>query len=110
MKLNFGVNHVIYHLGDCNIEAEVYLYADNDKLVVSDVDGTVTISDIGGHVNNFFQKDYLHDGYAELAKKIDKNGYKMVWLTMRALPLYNYSKGYLRKMVEVDGPILMEPQ
>lgn len=53
MKLNFGVNHVTYHLGDCNIEAEVYLYADNDKLVVSDVDGTVTISDIGGHVNNF---------------------------------------------------------
>ncbi len=99
MKLNFGVNHVTYHLGGCSIEAEVYLYTDNDKLVVSDVDGTVTINDIGGHINNFFEKDYLHESYADLAKKIDKNGYKMVWLTMRALPLYNYSKGYLRKMV-----------
>lgn len=29
---------------------------------------------------------------------------------MRALPLYNYSKSYLRKTVGIDGPILMEPE
>lgn len=29
---------------------------------------------------------------------------------MRALPLYNYSKNYLRQTVGVDGPILMEPE
>lgn len=29
---------------------------------------------------------------------------------MRALPLYNYSKKYLRMMVKVDGPIMMEPE
>ena len=49
----------------------MYLYADNDKLVVSDVDGTVTKSDIGGHINNFLEKDYLPEGYAKLAQKID---------------------------------------
>jgi phosphatidate phosphatase PAH1 len=32
--------------------------------VVSDVDGTVTKNDIGGHINNLFDKDYLHEGYA----------------------------------------------
>jgi phosphatidate phosphatase LPIN len=79
---------VIYHLEGDRIEAEIYLYADNDKLVVSDVDGTVTKNDIGGHLNNMISRDYLHDGYRELAASIDKNGYKMVWMTMRALPMY----------------------
>lgn len=74
------------------------------------MDGTVTKSDIGGHINNFLEKDYLHEGYAKLAQQIDKNGYQLVWLTMRALPLYNYSKKYLRTMVKVNGPIMMEPE
>jgi phosphatidate phosphatase LPIN len=51
---------VVFRLGECRIEAEIYLYADNDKLVVSDVDGTVTKSDILGHINNFINRDYLH--------------------------------------------------
>jgi len=77
---------------------------------VSDVDGTVTKNDIGGHLNNMISRDYLHDGYRDLAVNIEKNGYKMVWMTMRALPMYHYSKNYLRKTVGVDGPILMEPE
>lgn len=77
---------------------------------MSDVDGTVTKNDIGGHLNNFIDRDYLHEGYADLASLINKNGYKIVWLTMRALPLYNYSKNYLRLTVGVDGPIMMEPE
>ena len=52
------------------------------------MDGTVTKNDIGGHIHNFISKEYLHAGYADLVKKLDKNGYKVVWLTMRALPLY----------------------
>lgn len=110
LHLLFGVNKAAFSLGEHKIETQIYLYASNDKLVVSDVDGTVTKNDIGGHVHNFIEKDYLHEGYADLAKGIDKNGYKIVWLTMRALPLYNYSKAYLRQTVGVDGPILMEPQ
>jgi phosphatidate phosphatase LPIN len=107
LKLNFGMNKVTYKLEGFTIDAEIYLYADNDRLVVSDVDGTVTKNDLGGHLHNFLSKDYLHEGYADLAQKIDKNGYKMVWLTMRALPLYDYSKNYLRETCKIDGPILM---
>ena len=52
------------------------------------MDGTATKSDIGGHIYNYFGMDYLHAGYADLVKKLDQCGYKIVWLTMRALPLY----------------------
>jgi len=51
---------VTYRLEGFEINAEIYLYADNDKLVVSDVDGTVTKNDIGGHLHNLVGKDYLH--------------------------------------------------
>jgi phosphatidate phosphatase PAH1 len=46
------------------------LFTDNDKILVSDVDGTLTKSDIGGLLNNAMDSDYLHDGYMELVKKI----------------------------------------
>ncbi len=55
-------------------------------------------------------KDYLHPGYADLLKRLEKNGYKTVWLTMRSLPLYQYSKGYLRQKCGIDAPIMMQPQ
>lgn len=96
MELKFGMNKVTYRLAEFSLTAELYLYADNDRIVVSDVDGTVTKNDVGGHIHNIVSKDYLHLGYADLAQKIDKNGYKIVWLTMRSLPLYDYSKNYLR--------------
>ncbi len=35
------------------LSAEIYLYAENDQLVVSDVDGTLTKNDIGGLYNNY---------------------------------------------------------
>lgn len=88
MNLTFGKNVISYGFAEAFLKAEIYLFSDNDKLIVSDVDGTVTKNDLGGHFHNFCGNDYLHEGYAELCKKIDKNGYKIVWLTMRAMPLY----------------------
>lgn len=52
------------------------------------MDGTVTKTDLGGHFHNYLGRDYLHIGYADLVKRLDQMGYKIVWLTMRALPLY----------------------
>ena len=77
--------------------------------MVSDVDGTATVSDIGGHIHNMIDRDYLHIGYTDLMMRINENGYKVVWLTMRALPLYDYSKKYLKKMCGINAPILTEP-
>lgn len=66
----------------------MFLLSDHDKIVVSDVDGTLTKSDIGGLAANLINSSYLHDGYASLMQGIVKNGYQVIWLTMRSLPLY----------------------
>lgn len=60
LGLNFGVNEFTFQLGNASISAEIHYYTDNDRLLVSDVDGTVTKNDICGHIHNFVGKDYLH--------------------------------------------------
>lgn len=73
------------------------------------MDGTVTKSDVCGLYSNYRQINYLHDGYHQLIENAYRNGYKIVWLTMRSLPLYNFSKQYLRQESQMHGPLLTEP-
>lgn len=56
----------------------------------------MTKNDLGGLVHNLKKANYLHDGYTELIQAIEGNGYKIVWLTMRSMPLYEFSKTYIR--------------
>lgn len=107
LNLKMGKNQLEYTLGDLNLRAEIYLYTDMDKLVISDVDGTLTKNDLGGLYNNYRGNGYLHDGYHELIHGINDNGYKVLWMTMRSLPLYTFSKQYIKTFVGVEGPVLM---
>ena len=45
------------------------------KVVISDVDGTITRSDVMGHVMPRFGNDWSHEGIADLFTKISANGY-----------------------------------
>jgi phosphatidate phosphatase PAH1 len=114
--LRSGKNVVEYTIGIpgtasyAALKNEVYLFESSDRLVVSDVDGTLTKSDVQGMYNNYHGNDYLHDNYANLMQTIHSQGYKVVWMTMRSLPMYNMSKEYIRKYVQIEGPLLMEPE
>lgn len=92
------------------MSAELYLYGEHDRLLVSDVDGTMTKNDIGGLIHNMKNADYLHDGYCELIQKVADNGYKIVWLTMRSMPLYSFSKKYIQAFTKTHGVLLTEPE
>ena len=61
--LHFGRNKIEYRVEEVVLSAEIYLYADRDRLLVSDVDGTLTKNDIGGLYSNYLGHEYLHDGY-----------------------------------------------
>jgi len=78
------------------------------------VDGTVTKSDIQGHINTIIGKEWTHEDIAELFSLIKKQGYKIVYLSSRPLYFYNYTQKYLQGISQngfnmPDGPILLSP-
>lgn len=98
--LTEGKNEIIFKHHNSVLNAEVYLYDSTDKLIVSDFDGTLTKSDIKGLYSNLKQVDYLHDDYSNLMGALYESGYKVVWMTMRSLPLYSMTKEYARKYLK----------
>jgi phosphatidate phosphatase LPIN len=100
--------------------------------VVSDIDGTITKwetlvylwslilifitlrSDALGHLYNMIGRDWTHAGIAKLYTNISKNGYKIVYLTSRAIGQADTTRNYL-KAINQDGwklppgPVIMSP-
>ncbi|KAF8383356.1 lpin-1 [Pristionchus pacificus] len=94
----------------CNI----YLYKHTEKIVISDIDGTITKSDVLGHVIPAIGGQWAHAGVAELYTRIKSNGYKLVYLSSRAIGQASITKKYLKTVeqdqrVLPDGPVLLAP-
>ncbi|ORY37116.1 LNS2-domain-containing protein [Rhizoclosmatium globosum] len=84
------------------------------RVVISDVDGTITKSDVLGHVFTMVGQDWTHSGVASLYTNIHKNGYQILYLTSRAIGQANYTRDYLKKVEQgkfqlPEGPIVMSP-
>ncbi|RCN43970.1 LNS2 protein [Ancylostoma caninum] len=94
----------------CNI----YLYKWYERIVISDIDGTITKSDVLGHVIPAIGGTWAHAGVAELYTRIKNNGYKMVYLSSRAIGQSHTTKQYLKSIAQdskqlPDGPVLLSP-
>jgi phosphatidate phosphatase LPIN len=69
--------------GVAELTAYIYLLRWDTRLVVSDVDGTITRSDLLGHVLPVMGVDWSHPGITQLFHNIDKNGYQIMFLSSR---------------------------
>lgn len=56
--------------GSVAVSSKIFLWSANSKIVVSDVDGTITKSDVMGHVSYMLGRDWTHKGVAQLFSKI----------------------------------------
>ncbi|XP_065547492.1 phosphatidate phosphatase LPIN3 isoform X2 [Lathamus discolor] len=75
LNLQDGPNEVAFSVttqyqGTCRCEATIYLWNWDDKVVISDIDGTITKSDALGHILPHLGKDWTHHGIAKLFHKI----------------------------------------
>lgn len=100
-----------------SISCNIFLWNWTDRLVVSDVDGTITKSDLLGHFYAMLGKggDWTHPGICNLYTKIARNGYHMVYLTARSVSQINQTKSYLFTLQQDGvglplGPVLTAPQ
>ncbi|XP_054883442.1 zgc:123305 [Poeciliopsis prolifica] len=119
LNLRDGANKVVFSVttqyqGTCRCEAAIYLWNWNDRVVISDIDGTITKSDALGHILPQFGKDWTHKGIAKLYHKIHKNGYKFLYCSARAIGMAAITKDYLKWVndqgtVLPKGPVLLAP-
>ncbi|RKP25270.1 Lipin/Ned1/Smp2-domain-containing protein, partial [Syncephalis pseudoplumigaleata] len=92
----------------------IFYWKHNIKLVVSDIDGTITKSDALGHLFTMVGKDWTHPGVAKLYTDIARNGYHIMYLTSRAIGQADSTRDYLRSVEQgqyqlPDGPVVMSP-
>ena len=92
----------------------IYLWHYTSKVIITDVDGTITKSDILGQVLPFFGRDWSHPGVTALFRNLYNNGYKIVYLTARAIGQSSMTKNYLINLIQNQkslppGPLFMSP-
>jgi len=114
-----GTNKIAFSIstsyGIQTVCSTIYLWEQDVSIVISDIDGTITRSDVFGHILPVvFRKDWSHDGVAQLFAGIAANGYKVLYLTARAIGQAGLTKGFLTSVEQEgvrlpDGPIFMSP-
>lgn len=119
LRLKSGPNDVVFSVttqyqGTCRCEGTIYLWNWDDKVVISDIDGTITRSDTLGHILPTLGKDWTHQGIAKLYHKVSQNGYKFLYCSARAIGMADMTRGYLhwvneRGTVLPQGPLLLSP-
>nr|XP_020445679.1 phosphatidate phosphatase LPIN1-like isoform X2 [Monopterus albus] len=119
LQLKEGPNEVVFSVttqyqGTCRCHGTIYLWSWNDKIVVSDIDGTITRSDTLGHILPTLGKDWTHQGIARLYHRVSQNGYKFMYCSARAIGMADMTRGYLHWVNERGtmlpmGPVLLSP-
>ncbi|KAJ0022829.1 hypothetical protein NQD34_014963 [Periophthalmus magnuspinnatus] len=119
LKLREGPNDVTFSIttqyqGTCRCEGTIYLWNWDDKVIISDIDGTITKSDVFGHILPHLGKDWTHQGIAKLYHSVHENGYKFLYCSARAIGMADMTRGYLhwvndRGTLLPQGPLMLSP-
>ncbi|KAM3860339.1 phosphatidate phosphatase LPIN2-like [Diretmus argenteus] len=119
LKLREGPNDVTFSIttqyqGTCRCEGTIYLWNWDDKVIISDIDGTITKSDVFGQILPQLGKDWTHPGIAKLYHSVHENGYKFLYCSARAIGMADMTRGYLhwvndRGTILPQGPLMLSP-
>jgi len=119
MNLQPGQNTIRFRVasslqGIREVRSMIYLWNKDDKIVISDIDGTITKSDVFGQILPIMGRDWSHSGVVNLYANIKANGYHMLYLTSRAIGQAGLTKGYINTLKHGDvlmppGPVFLSP-
>lgn len=101
-------------LGQQQVDARIYLWKWNTHIVISDVDGTITKSDVLGQFMPLVGKDWSQTGVAHLFSAIKENGYQLLFLSARAISQAYLTRQFLLNLKQdgktlPDGPVVISP-
>ncbi|CAG9461562.1 unnamed protein product [Pedinophyceae sp. YPF-701] len=108
-ELQFGQNDVSFHCNGREVRAYIYLLDWTHKIIISDIDGTITKSDTLGHVFTLIGRDWTHGGIADLFQCISKNGYSFMYLSSRAIAQASMTRDFLHNLRQGSTPLPLGP-
>ncbi|QCE16539.1 LNS2/PITP protein [Vigna unguiculata] len=119
LNLKDGMNTVTFTfstavLGNQQVDARIYLWKWNTRIVISDVDGTITRSDVLGQFMPLVGIDWSQTGVAHLYSAIKENGYQLLFLSARSISQAYLTRQFLVNLkqdgkVLPDGPVVISP-
>eukprot|EP00698_Gefionella_okellyi_P017172 TRINITY_DN4983_c0_g1_i1.p1 TRINITY_DN4983_c0_g1~~TRINITY_DN4983_c0_g1_i1.p1 ORF type:complete len:836 (-),score=160.96 TRINITY_DN4983_c0_g1_i1:95-2602(-) len=119
LALKPGPNQIVFSAssriqGTQQVAATIYLWEEDTKICICDIDGTITRSDVLGQFLPILGKDWSHSGVAALLSNIHKNGYAILYLTARAIGQSRSTREYLQGLKQGEatlpqGPVIMTP-
>ena len=119
-NLRLGENDLVYRYEyadnvTSSLKIKIFFYTPETRIVISDIDGTITKSDFLGYLFPLLGISYHFDGLVDLYKEVEKKGYDFVYLTARSIHEYQGTRKYIQSIVEdgtglPSGPILMYPK
>ncbi|XP_046864591.1 phosphatidate phosphatase LPIN3-like isoform X2 [Xenia sp. Carnegie-2017] len=117
LNLKDGANEVTFSVttkyqGTAKCTASIFLYDYKDKIIISDIDGTITKSDVLGHI--LPASYWAQSGVAKLFSFIQKNGYKFMYLSARPIGQAELTRQHLKNVVQENlslpnGPLFLSP-
>ncbi|XP_038980940.1 phosphatidate phosphatase PAH1 isoform X2 [Phoenix dactylifera] len=119
LNLKEGQNMIAFSfstrvLGKQQVDAHIYLWKWNTRIVISDVDGTITKSDVLGQFMPLVGKDWTQSGVARLFSAIKENGYQLLFLSARAIVQAYLTRSFLLNLKQdgkalPNGPVVISP-
>ncbi|XP_027091402.1 phosphatidate phosphatase PAH2 isoform X2 [Coffea arabica] len=119
LNLNGGRNSIVFTfstpmLGKQQVDARIYLWKWDTRVVISDVDGTITRSDLLGQFMPLVGVDWSQTGVAHLFSAIKENGYQLLFLSARAISQAYNTRQFLLNLkqdgkVLPEGPVVISP-
>ncbi|CAO2146588.1 unnamed protein product [Urochloa humidicola] len=101
-------------VGKQQVDCHIYLWKWNTRIVISDVDGTITKSDVLGQFMPLVGVDWSQNGVAHLFSAIKENGYQLLFLSARAISQAHITRQFLFNLKQdgkalPDGPVVISP-
>ncbi|XVE61802.1 hypothetical protein DITRI_Ditri06bG0068500 [Diplodiscus trichospermus] len=119
LNLKDGQNMITFSfstrvLGTQQVDAHLYLWKWDAKIVISDVDGTITKSDVLGQFMPLVGRDWTQSGVAKLFSAIKENGYHLLFLSARAIVQAYLTRNFLLNLKQdgkalPNGPVVISP-
>ncbi len=119
LNLKPGANQVVFSVetglrGKQSLSCQLFLWDADVPIVISDVDGTITRSDVPGMFLPYVGKDWSQKGVTDLFSRIQNNGYNILYLTARSIGQANSTRGFISTLIQgnsrlPNGPVFMSP-